>query len=657
MASSSVASTRSLVISRDAKALDWAGLVVILVIAIVLRFIWPDIVEFRQDEADLARLAERMVNNREIPFLGIPSSAGIPNSPVTVYAILPPYLFTNDPVIATLYVAGLNIVGAILFWLLARRYFGSVAAFIGGLAYAVSPWAVMYSRKLWAQNYHTPLILLGFLLALHGFWEKRSWAQVLALPILIIAMQIHFAAWALLPIYLFIMWTGRQNISWRAVGLSILLCGFLLIPFGIGVAQLIAQQNTRVDQGREWTTRNIIKPGGQYLWLVTGTGLDQYHARAQEEAFLREVTPAWPLWFVALPLMAIGVIGLWRRYQRRVTGLILLWAFLTPVVLVLGAIPGGAGLPFIDAAPHYNIPLIPIICLLVGLGFITLGDWLSTFLPGVAGQVIVGALALALFATQFIAILALLRFVDTTYTPTQFGFATPLRYLLHVESRLPEDHKNLLLLTAEDPVVRSDHGANVWRGLLGNQADCVREIQPEMQVLVQPARPLTVLAGPGSPDLAGWNALYRQGERTRLELRPEEGFYDIYQVAEPLAPEGLNLVEVDTYLFANDVALIGYSLQDDQVNLHWGLPAARTTNYTYTARFIGADGSTLGEQSDAFWPSLNWCGDDQLYTALELSRPAEAASLVVSMSSLRPPATIALINGESEAVIPLEAGE
>lgn len=656
MTTATSTTTKPLIFSHRPKALDWAGLAIILAIAILLRFIWPDIVEYRQDEADLARLAERMTAGLEIPILGIPSSAGIPNSPMTVYAILPPYLLTNDPIIATLYVAVVNILGAFLFWLLVRRYFGSLPAFVTGLAYAVTPWAVMYSRKLWAQNYHTPLILLGILLALHGFWENRRWAQVLALPILIVAMQIHFAAWALLPIYLFIMWAGRENINWKALGLSLAICGVMLIPFALGVADLIAQQNTRIDQGRDWTIRNVIKPTGQYLWLVTGTGLDQYHARAQEEAFLREVTPVWPLWYASLGLMGLGIIYLWRRYQRRVTGLILIWAFLTLIVIILGAIPGGAGLPFIDSAPHYMIPIIPAICLLIALGIIGLGNWLGMLLPGIAGQVIAGGLALAIFASQVVAILTLLQWVNTTYTSGTFGFATPLRYLLHIESRLPEDRTNMLVLAGDERVQRSDHGANVWRGILGVEATCVREIQPENAVLVQPARPLTVMAIPGVVDNPAWNTLYRTGEVTRLELRPGEGHYDVYRIDAPAAPELPTLIEVEPSLFTNNLSLTGYAIEDGRLYLRWRLPAATSVNHVYTVRLLGADGSVLGELSDSFWAGLNWCQDDVLYSWLELEVPAEAASMTVSVGRLRPTAPVALISGELEAVIPLESG-
>ncbi|NKB16104.1 MAG: hypothetical protein HC774_03095 [Sphingomonadales bacterium] len=83
-----------------------------------------------------------------------------------------------------------------LITLLAQRYFSRTVALVTGLTYALNPWAVLYSRKIWAQDYHTPFVLLALLLGLYGFTEDgaRSWkrqiAQILCLPLLLFALQL-----------------------------------------------------------------------------------------------------------------------------------------------------------------------------------------------------------------------------------------------------------------------------------------------------------------------------------------------------------------------------------------------------------------------------------------------------------------------------------
>src|SRR5512136_2040 len=135
------------------RRLGWLGLAVILILAAVLRLGAPGITEFKRDEANLSHLALDMARGRVFPLLGIDSSVGIRNAPFSVYVIVPPFLLTSDPTLATLYIGLLGVVAVLLVYLLARRYYGPLAAVVAGLLYAVSPWAVVFSRKIWAQDF------------------------------------------------------------------------------------------------------------------------------------------------------------------------------------------------------------------------------------------------------------------------------------------------------------------------------------------------------------------------------------------------------------------------------------------------------------------------------------------------------------------------
>ncbi|MCA9913388.1 MAG: glycosyltransferase family 39 protein, partial [Anaerolineae bacterium] len=199
------------------KQRDWLLLALVLLCAAVVRFGQPGIVEFFHDDAMLSTLAQNMAAGEYFPVTGINSSVGIPNPPTSVYVMALPFFFDSNPMTAILFVMGLNVLGVGILWLIAQRYFGRTVALVAGLSYALSPWAALYSRKIWAQDFHTPFVLLGILLGLYGFWEaqRRSetehprwrlssheWAQIFTLPVLLFAFQIHFAAWALIPVYL-----------------------------------------------------------------------------------------------------------------------------------------------------------------------------------------------------------------------------------------------------------------------------------------------------------------------------------------------------------------------------------------------------------------------------------------------------------------------
>src|SRR6266700_2480741 len=130
------------------RTLEWAGLALILILAALLRLGWPNIVEFKRDEANLSVLTLNMLHGRDFPLLGIDSSVGIRNAPVNVYLMLLPYVLSSSPELATAYVGLLNVIAVLVLYGLVRRYYGPLAAFVASILYAVSPWAVVYSRKI-----------------------------------------------------------------------------------------------------------------------------------------------------------------------------------------------------------------------------------------------------------------------------------------------------------------------------------------------------------------------------------------------------------------------------------------------------------------------------------------------------------------------------
>src|SRR5689334_17448270 len=120
------------------KQRDWLTLVLVLLIAAMLRLGEAGVVEFFHDEAMLSMLAQDMAAGESFPTVGIISSVGIPNPPVSVYIMALPYVFNNDPLIATLYVALLNVIGVGLLWFIGHRYFSPTTGMITALTYAVS---------------------------------------------------------------------------------------------------------------------------------------------------------------------------------------------------------------------------------------------------------------------------------------------------------------------------------------------------------------------------------------------------------------------------------------------------------------------------------------------------------------------------------------
>src|SRR5258708_11766182 len=218
-------------------ALEWMLLAAILILAAVLRLGWPGVVEFKRDEANLSVLTLDLVHGRNFPLLGIDSSVGIRNAPMNVYALVPPYLLSSNPVLATEYVGLLNVIAVLLVYGLARRYYGVLPAVMAGLLYAGSPWAVIYSRKIWAPDMLPVCVLLTIGTGLLGLIAGERCADLAHLPLLAITGQIHYVTFVLIPISLYLIYVGRQQrrLTWQFFA-SLSLVVLVVLPYLIGIS-------------------------------------------------------------------------------------------------------------------------------------------------------------------------------------------------------------------------------------------------------------------------------------------------------------------------------------------------------------------------------------------------------------------------------------
>ena len=260
---------------------DLLSLVLILALATALRFGRSDVVEYFHDDAMLATLALELADGLRFPLTGILSSTGVPNSPVSVYLLAFPFSLSSDPAFVIHTVMLWNVIGATLLWLIARRYGGSRIALIAGLLYAVNPWAILFSRKIWAQELHTPIILFGLLLLLYGYWESHEGrrrkrcvylAQAFSLPVLLIGFQFHFASWPLLLLIPIVLWLGRERVFAGALFAGITLSLIVILPYSIGLTQTLALDPARISDAFDRTAERAADLSPASLNAICPTG-------------------------------------------------------------------------------------------------------------------------------------------------------------------------------------------------------------------------------------------------------------------------------------------------------------------------------------------------------------------------------------------------
>lgn len=605
---------------------DIAAFVLVLIAAFATRFAQIEAVEFYHDEAMVSMMAQELAHGQTFPLVGILSSVGIPNPPAAIYVMAAPFAVTNDPVAATAYVALLNVIGVGILWAIARRSFGFTVALFAALIFAVNPWAVMYSRKIWAQDYVNPFLLLALASTLWGYVDGKRWGQILALPVMLFAMQIHFAAWALVPLFAWIGWSGRRNIHKWAVALSVVLSIVVMLPYMVGLIQTLQADPTRINDtlGREGITDKTPFDALRYAaQLAVGVNIESWVTPGIEPSTL----PVSSLLPTAATVFGAGFIlaGCYAVLWSRPAG----WRMLFGLWILLPIAAFQVGLS--DIWPHYFVPQLPAFALLGGIGIWSLCAPLSRMSPRLSRLLSLGAAALFLvwLLGPLIFATGVFQYATTHTVPISIGtsgYTTPMSILGHVRDAIPADIDDVLVLTDGDRVWFDVEAAR-WPVMLRDQARCVRTL-PGDGFSVQPASDTyAVIHTPTSS--ARIRRLYTSEDSTTIPARLGEGEY-VVTIHTGSSPTG----QPSTW-FSNGVGLLDWEISDRRVTLQFQLQDAtdRTFygglnhDYQYFIHLLDADGNRIGQRDASFWPGRHWCANDQLSMWADIDGAADAATL------------------------------
>ncbi len=346
--------------------------------------------EFKGDEAMACRLALAVVDHlrgaapagQPFPLVGLLSSVGVPNPPLFIYLLALPLALWRDPLAAAGAIALANMAAVGLCYRVGRRYFSPFIALASSALFALAPWAVIFSRKIWAQDL-LPVFIGAFFLAAHAFLVERrpralAWLLVLAAA----AMQLHLSALILAGVMAGLLVAGRGTIRARWLGVGIAAALALSTPYLLHLARTRGGDFAHLGAWRNESAR-LVAPGDRLGWALrfplSISGADQTDALVGTQA-------SWVFPFaVATGLAALGgVLGLcWRdRQTPLLPSRLMLAAWL--VLPSLGLAATGA-VPFI----HYFIVLYPPVFLGLAAGLEAVRRWR----PAVAGTALAAILA------------------------------------------------------------------------------------------------------------------------------------------------------------------------------------------------------------------------------------------------------------------------
>lgn len=605
-------------------------LALVLLLAGVLRVAWPGLTEFKADEARLLALALEMADGR-FALRGISSSVGFPNFPASVWIYSLPLLLWPHAYAATVFTGLLNTtaVGA-CYWFV-RRYWGSHAALAATLLYAVSPWAVIFSRKIWAQNL-LPLFVMAWVIgAALAFVEHRPRFLWLHLVALALAVQIHLAAVALVPATLLLLIIFRRRLTWRHLLLGGLMAALTALPFALYLWRAFQASGAVPALGAETQGALTLDSLRFTLMITLGTAI---HSLAGPEAYLAylERVPNLTIVYVLWALLALaGIIWLARQAGRRrdepagqVSLIILIWLLAPPLFFLWHSTP---------VFLHYFIAVLPAPYIAVGAFVTRLPSLLNNRWPTLRSRLaarVVWLILLLSAAAQVTAWLVLLNFLATNATPG--GFGTPL-------------HLKLEAVTAARALAAETGAAEILIAGQGEQP-AVDEFPAEFEVLLRdvprrfvdtrrsalfPAANAVVLLDARQTEQPWTGDIYLSvsSGAEEVTLRPGEGAFYVLPLTAGSKPTPA--VPADpVYLLANWVNLTGHDqprLLDDSTllwQIHWQTgDNPDPAQYQFFNHLLNAQGERLAQVDAAAFTPAQWRAGDAVISRFLLPWPAD----------------------------------
>lgn len=203
----------------------------IFTVAAIFRLFFMDLIEYKYDEAITVY---EMVKFHEQPYFmqtGPIQSTGIYNFPLYNYLILILSFLSLNPYYLSFFIALINTFGIVLLYFLIKKLFGNLLALISSLMISISPWHIIYSRKIWIPDLIF-IFLIPYYYFLHKVINQKNKQSVFWLFLLMaLLMQLHASGifLALASIIILICFRVKINLKNALKGFGV---GFIpAIPY------------------------------------------------------------------------------------------------------------------------------------------------------------------------------------------------------------------------------------------------------------------------------------------------------------------------------------------------------------------------------------------------------------------------------------------
>lgn len=335
--------------------------IVIVLASSIFRITNLDLIEFKKDEAINLFLATRPFFGHPFPPGATVSSIGILNPPILNYLIFPPLFISWNPIFVSFYIGLINSLSIGFLFLIIRRFYNVWIALIATLLMAFSPWAILFSRKIWAQDFIIPLFIPLFY-SLHKIVIDKK--QFYWLPFTVFSLfliQLHQAIIFFIVLLVVFLILGKNKLNFKYIVMGIIIGFVPLIPY-------IAYQITNSCPDCEAlmsANKRLLKNDLNLLLLrllqITNSGNfysiigDDMITFLDRFPFIYKARSLFYLEYILLPLSLLIFFVKFRKLRL----LIFSTVFLPFIYFLLK----------IEAFMHYFIILVPILFLSLGISF------------------------------------------------------------------------------------------------------------------------------------------------------------------------------------------------------------------------------------------------------------------------------------------------
>ena len=289
----------------------------IIIIGLFLRIVWTSDMEWKDDEKLMYNMAHTAVDKGQLPAVGMESGGGIvnPGLSVGVFAVIAE--FTKDPVAMNRVVQIINIISILCFllFIITKIDVKEREVWLYGITLAaISPLAVLFSRKIWAQDL---LPILSFIIIFANYHRSKKWGAFIWGLSGALMGQIHmsgfFFAFGLFIFSVFHDHYNKISFKWWFWLAGSFIGSIGLIPWLVFIAN--HPQETKIS------FLHIFQFNFYLYWFLDATGLNIYYSlRKDFWSFIKEPfvlgVPTYLVAVAHLTLVAIGAFVLNKLFRN-----------------------------------------------------------------------------------------------------------------------------------------------------------------------------------------------------------------------------------------------------------------------------------------------------------------------------------------------------